>query len=89
MRILRIPAVEAEQFTRRVLRAVLFGDGSAVRVEGAVRAGRSLEDQRLILLPPAEVRAFDALLASLDERWAWHIGRSICSMNWVRSPRAA
>jgi hypothetical protein len=67
VRILRIPAVGAEQFTPRMLRAVLFGDGSAVRVEGAVRAGR-LEDQRLILLSPAEVRAFDALLASLDER---------------------
>ena len=68
VRILRIPPAEAEQFTPRVLWAVLFGDGSAVRVEGAVRAGRPLEDQRLILLPPAEVRAFDALLASLDER---------------------
>jgi len=68
VRILRIPAAEAEQFTPRVLRAVLFGDGSAVRVEGAIRAGRSLEDQRLLLLSPAEVRAYDTLLTSLDER---------------------
>jgi hypothetical protein len=70
LRILRIPAVEAEQFTPRVLGALLFGDGSAVRAEGAVRAGRLLEDQRVTLLPPAEVQAFDVLLASLDERRA-------------------
>jgi hypothetical protein len=70
VRILRIPAAEAEQFTPRVLGELLFGDGSAVRAEGAVRAGRPLEDQRVILLPPTEVRAFDALLASLDERRA-------------------
>ena len=50
--------------------ATLFGDGSAVRAEGAIRAGRLLEDQRVVLLPPAEVQAFDALLASLDERRA-------------------
>jgi hypothetical protein len=70
VRILRIPAAEAEQFTPRVLGALLFSDGSAVRAEGAVRAGRLLEDQRVILLSPAEVQAFDALLASLDERRA-------------------
>jgi len=70
VRILRIPATETEQFTSRVLGALLFSDGSAVRAEGAIRAGRLLEDQRVILLSPAEVQAFDALLASLDERRA-------------------
>jgi hypothetical protein len=70
VRILRIPETEADQFTPRVLAALLFGDGSGVRVAGAVRAGRRLEDQRLPLLSPAEVRLFDTLLGSLDERHA-------------------
>ena len=63
VRILRIPETEAEQFTPRVLAALLFADGSGTRAAGAVRAGRALEDQRVLLLPPAQVRRLDQLLA--------------------------
>jgi hypothetical protein len=68
VRVLRIPAAESEQFTYRTLAALLFADGSGGRATGAVRAGRSLEEQRVILLPPAQVRQLDRLLASIDAR---------------------
>ncbi len=68
VRVLRIPAAEAEQFTPRVLAALLFADGSGVRAAGAVRAGRALEDQRLLLLPPGQVRRLDQLLAVIEDR---------------------
>jgi hypothetical protein len=68
VRILRIPAAESEQFTYRVLAALLFADGSGGRATGAVRAGRTLEEQRVILLPPAQVRQLDRLLAGIDAR---------------------
>lgn len=69
VRILRIPSAEAEQFTPRVLCALLFGDGSGARPAGAVRAG-SLNEQRLLLLPPGQVAALDELLASAEARRA-------------------
>ena len=68
VRILRIPAAEAEQFTPRVLAALLFADGSGTRAAGAVRAGRALEDQRVLLLPPDQVRRLDQLLAGIEAR---------------------
>jgi N-6 DNA Methylase len=68
VRILRIPAAEAEQFTPRVLAALLFADGSGIRAAGAVRAGRALEDQRLLLLPPDQIRHFDQLLTGIEDR---------------------
>jgi hypothetical protein len=68
VRILRIPAAEADQFTPRVLAALLFADGSGIRAAGAVRAGRPLEDQRVLVLPPAQVRQLDRLLAEIDAR---------------------
>jgi hypothetical protein len=70
VRILRIPPVEAEQFTPRVLCALLFGDGSGTRPTGAVRAADSVNEQRLLVLPPGQVRAFDELLSSIDGRRA-------------------
>jgi hypothetical protein len=66
VRILRIPAAEAEQFTPAVLAALLFADGSGTRAAGAIRAGRSLEDQRVIMLPPDQVRSLDRLLGEID-----------------------
>jgi hypothetical protein len=68
VRILRIPKTEVDQFTPRVLCALLFGDGSGGRVAGAVRAARSLDEQRVPLLPPASVRLLDALLTSIEAR---------------------
>jgi len=68
VRILRIPAAEAEQFTPRVLAALLFADGSGGRAAGAVRAGRSLEDQRVLLLPPEQIRPLDQILAAAEDR---------------------
>ena len=68
VRILRIPAAESEQFTSRILAALLFADGSGGRAEGAVRASRAIEDQRVILLPPDQVRALDRLLTGIDDR---------------------
>jgi hypothetical protein len=68
IRILRIPAAETEQFTPEVLAALLFADGSASRASGAVRAGRALEDHRVLLLPPERVRALDRLLAQVHTR---------------------
>jgi hypothetical protein len=68
VRILRIPAVETEQFTPRLLATLLFADGSGTRAAGAVRAGRALEDQRLLLLPPDQVRRLDQLLTGIEAR---------------------
>jgi hypothetical protein len=68
VRILRIPAAEAEQFTPAVLAALLFADGSGTRATGAVRAGRSLEDQRVTMLPPDQVRRLDRMLKEIDAR---------------------
>jgi hypothetical protein len=68
VRILRIPAAESEQFTPRILAALLFADGSSTRAAGAVRAGRSLEDQRVTVLPPDQVRRLDWLLAEVEAR---------------------
>jgi hypothetical protein len=68
VRILRIPEAETEQFTPRVLAALLFADGSGTRAAGAVRAGRALEDHRVPLLPPAQVRRLDQLLAEIGAR---------------------
>jgi hypothetical protein len=68
VRILRIPGTETEQFTPRVLAALLFADGSGRRPAGAVRTVNSLKNQRVPLLPVAEVRHLDALLASIDAR---------------------
>ena len=68
VRVLRIPDAEAEQFTPRVLAALLFADGSGTRAAGAVRAGRALEDQRVLLLPPAQVRRLDQLLTGIESR---------------------
>jgi hypothetical protein len=68
VRVLRIPAAEAAQFTPRVLAALLFADGSGTRTAGAVRAGRSLEYQRLRMLPPDQVRQLDRLLGDMDAR---------------------
>jgi hypothetical protein len=62
-----IPA-EAVQFTSRVLCALLFGDGSGTRPAGAVRAAGNVEEQRLLLLPPGQLMAYDGLLASIDAR---------------------
>jgi hypothetical protein len=68
VRILRIPAAETEQFTPAVLAALLFADGSGNRAAGAIRAGRSLEHQRLIVLPPDQVRSLDQLLGEIEAR---------------------
>jgi N-6 DNA methylase len=68
VRILRIPAAEVEQFTPRLLAALLFADGSGTRAPGAVRAGRALEDQRVLLFPPDQVRRLDQLLAGIEAR---------------------
>ena len=70
VRILRIPGTEAEQFTPRVLASLLFAGGSGRRPAGAVRTANSLKEQRVLLLPVAEVRYLDALLALIDARRA-------------------
>lgn len=68
VRILRIPPEEAEQFTPRVLAALLFGNGTAERPAGAVRPARDLTEQRIPLLPGEEVKRLDELLAEIDTR---------------------
>jgi hypothetical protein len=68
VRILRVPAAEAEQFTPRVLATLLFADGSGDRAAGAVRSSRALEDQRVLLLPPDQVRRLDQLLTEIEAR---------------------
>jgi hypothetical protein len=70
VRILRIPGTETEQFTPRVLAALLFASGPGRRPAGAVRAADNLKEQRVPLLPVAEVRHLNALLASIDARRA-------------------
>ena len=70
VRILRIPETEAEQFTPRVLAALLFADGSGKRPAGAVRTVNSFKEQRVPLLQVAEVRHLDILFASIDARRA-------------------
>ncbi|MGH3263278.1 MAG: hypothetical protein ACRDNS_14935, partial [Trebonia sp.] len=65
VRILRIPAPEIQQFTPRVLAALLFADDTAARSQGG---SRSLEEQRVLLLAPAEVRRLDQLLTEIDAR---------------------
>lgn len=68
VRVLRIPVTEAEQFTPRVIAALLFADGSGTRAAGAVRAGRALEDQRVPLLSPSQVHHLDQLLTQIEAR---------------------
>lgn len=68
VRILRIPPAETEQFTPRVLAALLFAGSSGDRASGAVRAGRAIEEQQVLLLPPERVRALDQILAQLHAR---------------------
>ena len=69
VRILRIPAAEAEQFTPRVLAALLFADGS-----GTPRRGRGPHGgcpggpARARCCRPTEVRRLDRLLAAIDAR---------------------
>lgn len=70
VRILRIPAAEAAQFTPRVLCALLFGGEPGTRPAGAVRAAGNVDEQRVLLLPPGHVKALDGLLASIDARRA-------------------
>ncbi len=67
-RILRIPGAERDQFTPRVLAALLTAEGSGSRPAGAVRPALRLEEHRVALPSPAEVRFLDSLLAQLDER---------------------
>jgi hypothetical protein len=61
VRILRIPDAERPYFTPRVLAALLFGDSK-------VRAGQSLNDYRIPLLPEDEVARLDELLAQAEAR---------------------
>jgi hypothetical protein len=68
VRILRIPPAETEQFTPRVLAALLFGAGSADRPAGAVRASRDLHEQLLPLLQRDDVKRLEELLASIEAR---------------------
>ena len=65
VRILRIPAAEIQQFTPRVLAALLFAADATTRPPGG---NRSLEEQRVLLLAPAEVRRLDQLLTEIDAR---------------------
>jgi hypothetical protein len=67
-RILRLPDAEQEQFTPRVLAALLTARASGGRPAGAVRPPRRLEELEVPLLGPAEVRRLDELLAVLDVR---------------------
>lgn len=68
VRILRIPLEEAQQFTPRVLAALLFGNGSGDRPAGAVRPSRDLTEQRVPLLSSEELKRLDDLLAEIDAR---------------------
>jgi hypothetical protein len=67
-RVLRIPEAEQEQFTPRVLAALLTVRASSARPAGAVRPPWRLEEHEVPLLGPAEVRRLDELLAVLDAR---------------------
>jgi hypothetical protein len=68
VRILRIPPAETEQFTPRVLAALLFVSGTADRPAGAVRASRDLHEQLLPLLQRDDVKRLEELLASIEAR---------------------
>jgi hypothetical protein len=70
VRILRIPLAQTEQFTPRVLAALLFATGAGTRPSGAVRASLALEDHRVPLLAPREVRRLDVTLARIETRHA-------------------
>ena len=67
-RILRIPRTEQDQFTSRVLAALLTAEGAGARAASAVRPVLRLEERRLALPSPVEVALLDTLLAELDER---------------------
>lgn len=67
-RVLRIPDSEQEQFTPRVLAALLAVDGTGARPTGSLRQVRRLEEYRVTLFSPAEVRLLDTLLAELEAR---------------------
>ncbi|MGI8335258.1 hypothetical protein ACRYCC_35360 [Actinomadura scrupuli] len=64
-RILRVTERGKEQFTPRVLAALLNRAG---RPEGAIRPVQRLEELRLPLLSAADLAQFDRLLAELEER---------------------
>jgi len=67
-RILRIPEQERQQLTPRVLAALLAAGHAGTRAAGAVRPASRLDELCIPLLPPAEVRRLDELLAAADER---------------------
>ncbi|ADG89213.1 N-6 DNA methylase [Thermobispora bispora DSM 43833] len=67
-RILRIPEQERQQLTPRVLAALLAAGHAGTRAAGAVRPASRLDELCIPLLPPAEVRRLDELLAVADER---------------------
>ena len=67
-RILRIPEQERQQLTPRVLAALLAAGHAGARAAGAVRPAARLDELCIPLLPPAEVRRLDELLAVADER---------------------
>jgi hypothetical protein len=66
-RILRISDTGREQFTPRVL-AALLADNVSTRVAGSPRPARRLEEYQVPQLQPDLVAGLDVLLASLDER---------------------
>ena len=65
---MRIPEAERVQFTPRVLAALLTANSPGSRPHSAVRPAQRLEDLRVTLLSPAEVKLLDVLLTQLDER---------------------
>ena len=67
-RILRIPEQERQQLPPRVLAALLAAGHAGTRAAGAVRPASRLDELCIPLLPPAEVRRLDELLAAADER---------------------
>lgn len=67
-RILRIPEQERQHLTPRVLAALLAAGHAGTRAVGAVRPASRLDELCIPLLPPAEVRRLDALLAVAEER---------------------
>ena len=89
VRILRIPAAEAEQFTPRVLAALLFADGSGTRAAGAVRGSPPGGPASA----PAAARPRSAAsTASRRDRSPPRPrpgGNSTCSTNCRRPPSAA
>ena len=76
----------------RALAALLFADGSGDRAGGAIRAGRSQEDQREIVLPPDQVSSLERLLGGIDA--CTRCGSAViagvpisCSINHLRCGR--